>query len=200
MGFKETTAACLAAGLLSACASAPKPLTSALSTTERADVMRDLVLGQETKIYIFCEAEADRIDQCAEGSKGLSAAGLGGLFLPLAMNITALEIERNKGQTEAKMRSIINAIPVACATAKIDYDADRATLSSNGFYCNWAGIGNVITSFDFAVSDVNAQTGTFAGTYRIGFLGTGNGGGRGVFLARPADVETESDELTSSGP
>ena len=182
--------------ILAACAGAPKPLPTTTSLAERTTFMETAVVAEGDVTYAFCEAEPEALDRCASDSQGLKANGLGGLFVPLRMNVRSIDLAGSAKARTGDLDARINAIPVACSKADLTYEPEDAVLGSNGFYCNWMGIGNVLTSFDFSISEVDAAGGTFAGTYRIGFRGTGNGGGSGVFLARK--VETKADETADA--
>ncbi len=61
------------------------------------------------------------------------------------------------------------------------------------FYCNWAGIGNVLTNIDLSIDSINTADKTFTGFYKISFYGTGNATGSGSFKAAVVPQNTSTN-------
>ena len=156
-----------------------------------AEVLEELVTleGQELAIE-FCEASVET-GECLGPNKKPSASGIGGLFLPLKMELRELRLsayDAADDSFEARLDAPVNAIPPACGEVdgRIDRGEDGNALRVRipSFYCNWAGIGNVLTSMTFAIRDISADRSYFTGYYRIEFYGTGNATGSGFFRAQ----------------
>ncbi|MEM7284267.1 MAG: hypothetical protein AAF438_21905 [Pseudomonadota bacterium] len=138
---------------------------------------------------VFCEASPET-GECLEPSVGLTAKGLGAIFLPLTMEWNAIDVQARdteadkKPTVRGKVSASVNGIAPRCARVRgvlQVVDEQTLVLKLNRFYCNWVGIGNVLTSaqFSFQTFDVDSQTGN--GYYRLAFYGTGNARGSGYF-------------------
>ncbi|WP_299610166.1 hypothetical protein [uncultured Tateyamaria sp.] len=77
----------------------------------------------------------------------------------------------------------INGIPATCAKAPVALDDATRSLTASGFYCNWAGIGNVLATVQLTADWQGESPQTIGGRYLIRFNGTGNGSGAGTFRA-----------------
>ncbi|HIC82557.1 MAG TPA: hypothetical protein EYH07_10715 [Kiloniellaceae bacterium] len=142
--------------------------------------------------FTFCEASPET-GQCEDPDAGLSAVGVGGLFLPLVMDVSGMTIEDRERTAEgwditSSFDSTVNAIPPICAdgdgTIAVD-DTGSVIVTFDGFYCNWAVIGNVVTQVSLAIDRIDPNKRSFTGYYALQFNGTGNAGGTGYFKAKP---------------
>jgi len=131
-----------------------------------------------TKLLI-CDVEVSR-QKCVNPQEGLSAFGLGGLFLPLKVRIPVLHI----GNDRADPQVVINGIPAACTKGSIHSHSDAASINISHVFCNWLGIGNVISNLRLTFDWEDPQSRTFGGRYVVKFIGTGNGSGSGMYTAQ----------------
>ncbi|MEO1080302.1 MAG: hypothetical protein AAFY29_12165 [Pseudomonadota bacterium] len=155
-----------------------------------AEALENLITveGQELAIE-FCEA-ATATGDCLVTGERPSASGVGGLFLPLKMELRELRLTRYSAEDDsfaARLDAPVNAIPPACGEVdgRIERgkNGDALRVRIPNFYCNWAGIGNVLTTMTFAIRDISADRSYFTGYYKIEFYGTGNATGSGFFRA-----------------
>jgi len=138
----------------------------------------------------LCEAEQSS-RQCKNGSVGIRASGVGGLFLPLALHVTGMTVSKqdaaNDGWTiEASFQSKVDAISPLCRTAHgqiVFRDNGTVSLRVQNFYCNWVLVGNVIVNADLSIDHIDPQAKVFTGFYRVTFHGTGNAAGSGYYRA-----------------
>lgn len=159
------------------------------SATARAAVAA--VFSGSTPLYLsLCNASRST-KQCLPGDSGLTAQGVGGLFLPLKLHVRGIRVsavrETADGTTfRAAIDSKVDAIAPLCGSSQVQAvyrDAGSLVLNFGKFYCNWALVGNVIVNADFAVDSVSVKERTLTGFYRITFHGTGNAAGSGYFKA-----------------
>ena len=151
----------------------------------------------------FCEADP-ATKTCPNEDSNPSAKGIGGIFLPLVMELRAIEIDELMidDQTimfKAKLDSPVNKIPPACGRVEGVVDTpspESATLKISKFYCNWAAIGNVVTNITLSIDSIDLETNIFTGYYKITFYGTGNASGSGYYRAtvEPMD-ETDKPQI-----
>lgn len=156
----------------------------------------------------FCEADPAS-KTCPDEDSNPSASGIGGIFLPLVMELRAIEIDElmvndEKIMFEARLDSPVNQIPPACGTVEGVLDtpsAESATLKISNFFCNWAAIGNVVTNITLSIDSINLETNVFTGYYKITFYGTGNASGSGYYRATVGSLDetatTQIGELES---
>ncbi|MEL6240223.1 MAG: hypothetical protein AAFV87_03235 [Pseudomonadota bacterium] len=158
------------------------PDQAATVTQEQGEELTALLTGlarESNATLAFCETAQDT-RACDAESEGLKAAGVGGLLLPLNATLTGMTIVEG----EADFDLTINGIGAACAKAPLMFEEAQRTLSARGFYCNWAGIGNVLATVELTADWTNDPEADFGGRYLIRFNGTGNGSGSGVYRAR----------------
>ena len=131
---------------------------------------------------------ADQSSRKCKPNQGLSASGVGGPFLPLSMNVAALDIKSIKPAADgfafsSQVDATVDAIPPLCGTVggTIKTGTNTASVQLNNFYCNWAVIGNVSASMKLSIDNIDLSDKTFSGYYRITFYGTGNASGSGYF-------------------
>ena len=138
----------------------------------------------------FCEADpASR--QCNQGSKGITATGVGGLLLPLTLHVKALVVSREVPSDDglafdASFDSAVDGISPVCRTARgkiISRENNTASVQFEHFYCNWVLIGNVLVNADLSVDRISLKDKAFTGFYRISLHGTGNAAGSGYYKA-----------------
>jgi hypothetical protein len=138
----------------------------------------------------LCEAELGS-RECKKDSEGIRASGVGGLFLPLALHVTAMTIRKQDPADygwiiEASFQSSVDAISPLCRTAHgriLLGDNNTVSVRVSGFYCNWMLVGNVIVDADFSIDHIDPKDKLFTGFYRITFHGTGNAAGSGYYRA-----------------
>ena len=149
-------------------------------------------LFSEKQPYIIQLCEADPAGKnCIQDDGGISASGIGGIGLPLFMDMTGIEVNNLQTEDDAwtfdsKLDAAINKIPSWCGTVdgKITMKSEsEAGIAISNFFCNWAVIGNVITNVDLSIDSISSTDRTFTGYYKITFIGTGNSVGSGYYKA-----------------
>jgi hypothetical protein len=138
----------------------------------------------------FCDA--DPVSKgCKKGSDGIRANGVGGLFIPLVLNVSGMTVTKQSPSDlgwaiDAAVQSKADAIPPSCRTAHgqiLLRDNDTITVQLQNFYCNWVVVGNVLVNADFSIDHIDSQKKVFNGFYKITFHGTGNAAGSGYYRA-----------------
>jgi hypothetical protein len=149
-------------------------------------------LFDEVTPYHVSLCEADPISKaCKRGSDGVRANGVGGLFIPLLLNVSGMTISMQSPSgsgwaIDAAVQSKADGIPPLCRTAHghiLLRDNNTITVQLHNFYCNWLAVGNVIVNTDFSVDHIDSQNRVFNGFYKITFHGTGNAVGSGYYRA-----------------
>jgi hypothetical protein len=138
----------------------------------------------------LCEADPISKD-CKKGSDGVRANGVGGLFIPLVLNVSGMTVSKQSPSDsgwaiEAAVQSRADAIPPLCRTAHgqiLLRDNNTITVQLRNFYCNWLVVGNVVVNADFSIDHIDPQNKVFNGFYKITFHGTGNAAGSGYYRA-----------------
>lgn len=151
----------------------------------------DRLLSQKMSPKGFRFCGVDKKTNTCKGKSGIRGAGLGGTVLPLVLNVKSFDIlDRSKaGNTwtlATKFKASVNGIPPACAktTGTVSLSAKKpGQLNYKTFYCNWLGIGNVVTKVKLNIETVDLKTRSFSGKYTVRFNGTGNVFGAGLFKA-----------------
>ena len=59
---------------------------------------------------------------------------------------------------------------------------DEISIADEPYFCNWLGVGNMTTTFSFAVDSVDFDKGRIGGYWAHAVAGTGNGRGSGYAL------------------
>lgn len=160
------------------------------SATPRAAVQA-LFSGNAPLYLSLCNASRST-KQCLPGDGGITAQGVGGLFLPLRLHVRGIRVsavhQTEQGTTfDGTVDSKVDAIAPLCGSSRVHAiygDDGSLSLRFGRFYCNWALVGNVIVGADFAIDSVSVQDRTLTGFYRITFHGTGNASGSGYFKAQ----------------
>jgi hypothetical protein len=159
------------------------------STSPRAAVAA--IFSGRTPLYVsLCNARRSS-KECLPGNSGITAQGVGGLFLPLRLHVRGIRVsavqDTADGTTfDGAVDSKVDAIAPLCGSSHVQavYGNDGSlSLRLGKFYCNWALVGNVIVSADFSIDSLSVNDRTFTGFYRITFHGTGNAAGSGYFRA-----------------
>jgi hypothetical protein len=138
----------------------------------------------------LCEADPSS-KACKENSKGISATGVGGLFVPLALHVSGMRVSQERPSADGlaidvAFESRANGIAPMCATAQgaiISRDNNTASIQIGSFYCNWMAVGNVLANADLSIDAINLKEKTFTGYYKLRFHGTGNVSGSGYYKA-----------------
>ena len=157
--------------------------------------------------YKVSLCEADPVSKvCKKGSYGVKANGVGGLFIPLVLNVSGMTISKQSPSDsgwaiDATVQSKADAIPPLCRTVHGQIfvrDNNTITVQLRNFYCNWVVLGNVIVNADFSIDRIDSQNKVFNGFYKITFHGTGNAAGSGYYRAAivpdtPRDATKETN-------
>ena len=86
--------------------------------------------------YVFCEAIPET-GQCDDTGDGLSAVGVGGLFIPLVMDVSGMTIGSAASTADgwaitSAFQSTVNAIPPVCADADGTITVEDTTGAVDG--------------------------------------------------------------------
>jgi len=159
------------------------------------------------KSYVLCAA--DEVTRACKGKRVPTAKGLGGLFIPLCLNVRSMTIaresDRGDDQTEGTLRNVkviasfdtrVNGIAPKCKNANGQVELKPGIMEFQSFYCRWLAVGNVATRVKLTIDQVNPDDGTFSGQYRLRLNRTANMFGRGYFLPRRNSVSCHSSGLT----
>jgi hypothetical protein len=138
----------------------------------------------------LCEADA-LSKECQKGSHGITAKGVGGLFLPLTLHVKAMNIQKQSPSPEglafdASLDAKVDAVSPLCGTVGgkiVVRDNNTVTVQLRHFYCNWVVVGNVIVNADFSMDSINLKDKVVTGFYKVTFHGTGNAAGSGYYKA-----------------
>lgn len=159
------------------------------STTPRGAVAA--IFSGNTPMYLsLCNASRST-KQCLPNDAGITAQGVGGLFLPLRLHVRGIRVssvhQTPQGTTfDGTVDSKVDAIAPLCGSSRVQAvhgEDGSLSLRFGRFYCNWALVGNVIVGVDFSIDSVSVRDRTLTGFYRITFHGTGNASGSGYFRA-----------------
>ena len=149
-------------------------------------------LFQLTPPYSLTLCEADLSSkQCKQASQGITATGVGGLFLPLTLHVKGITVRRQSPSPDglafdAVLDAKADAIAPMCGTVGgkiVVRDNNTVSLQFRNFYCNWALVGNVIVNADLSLDNINLQDKVVTGFYKVTFYGTGNASGSGYYRA-----------------
>lgn len=151
----------------------------------------EAIFSGNTLLYLsLCNASRST-RECLPGDSGITARGVGGLFLPLKLRVRGVRVsavQQTAGATsfDGAVDSKVDAIAPLCGSSRVEAvygDDGSLALHFGKFYCNWALVGNVIVSADFSIDSISVADRTLTGFYRITFHGTGNAAGSGYFRA-----------------
>lgn len=189
------TAASLAVLSLTACGTTghyvAHPALTVAPPSATASAAVAAIFSGSTPLYLsLCNASRST-RECLPGDSGLTARGVGGLFLPLKLHVRGMRVSAVQQTAEgtrfrAAIDSKVDAIAPLCGSSQVQAvynEGGSLSLRFAKFYCNWALVGNVIVSADFAIDSVSVRERTLTGFYRITFHGTGNAAGSGYFRA-----------------
>jgi hypothetical protein len=147
---------------------------------------------QHTGPYTIVLCNADpATDTCIESSAGLSAIGVGGIFLPLIMDLSGIEVNNAELVEETirlktRLVSTVNKIAPKCGdvVGKINIRTGNiVNIELDNFYCNWMAVGNVVTNIKLSIDGISLKEQSFTGFYSISLHGTGNANGSGYYKA-----------------
>jgi hypothetical protein len=157
----------------------------------------------------LCEADPTS-KQCRKGSPGITAKGVGGLFLPLTLHVKGMSIQKQTPSPDglafdASLDAKVYAIPSLCGTVGgkvVVRDNNTASVQLRHFYCNWAVVGNVIVNADLSIDSINLNDKVVTGFYKVTFYGTGNAAGSGYYRAviTPKQSQTIAQAPTTPSP
>jgi hypothetical protein len=127
---------------------------------------------------------------------------LGGLAIPGILRIDSLTFSEHQLTPEGLRMKVATKssylrIPPVCQTsnALLSVKDDLVVLQMENFYCNWAGIGNVIVAVEMQISEVGPNR--LSGRWTARGNGTANGFGSGYFTLQPEPTaETTAPEVT----
>lgn len=147
------------------------------------------IFSGKAPLYLsLCNARRSS-KECLPGDSGITAQGVGGLFLPLRLHVRGIRVSAVRATPDGTsfdgaVDSKVDAIAPLCGSSHVQAvyaDDGSLSLRLGKFYCNWALVGNVIVSADFSIDSISLADKTFTGFYRITFHGTGNAAGSGYF-------------------
>lgn len=147
---------------------------------------------QHTGPYTIVLCDADpATGTCLESSTGLSAIGVGGIFLPLIMDLSGIKVNNAELVEETirlktRLVSTVNKIAPNCGdvAGKINIRTGNIVdIELTNFYCNWIAIGNVVTNIKLSIDGISLKEQSFTGFYSVSLRGTGNANGSGYYKA-----------------
>ena len=149
------------------------------------------LFGVDTPYFVkFCNADPAS-KECKKEDKGITATGVGGLFLPLTLHVKGMVVSRESQSTEglaidSALDAKVDAISPMCGTVRgtiVSRDNNTASVQLKNFYCNWVVVGNVLVNADLSIDTINLKAKVFTGYYKVTFHGTGNAAGSGYYKA-----------------
>jgi hypothetical protein len=166
----------------------PLSVAGANKTVQQA--AEELIDGNAPYTLALCDADPAS-KECKQGSTGIRANGVGGLFIPLVLNVSGVTVTKHGRSTEgwtidASVKSKADAISPLCKTAHgqiLLRDNATVTVQLRHFYCNWVVVGNVVVNADLSIDYIDPQQQSINGFYKISFHGTGNASGSGYYRA-----------------
>jgi hypothetical protein len=202
----------LGVSALASCSGTGRYIDSPVLRVQDAQAMPDVAVSRlflsqpGPYAIVFCDAD-QATGECIAGKGGLSATGVGGLFLPLIMDLSGIEVSEaalgNEG-IDLKTRLVATVSEIAPTCGNVDGKVimratNVANLELSDFYCNWMAIGNVITNIKLSIDSIHLSEQSFTGFYSISLYGTGNANGSGYYKAVISPtmqaVNTESRDL-----
>jgi hypothetical protein len=152
----------------------------------------------------LCEADATS-KQCQKDNPGITAKGVGGLFLPLTLHVKGMSIQKQSPSPDgldfnASLDAKVDAVSPLCGTVGgkvIVRDNNTASVQLRHFYCNWVVVGNVIVNADFSMDSINLKDKVVTGFYKVTFHGTGNAAGSGYYRAV---ITPKPSQITAQAP
>lgn len=168
--------------VLSACAHFPDIESIEGESAARVTVsswLLPLLSHTKSTQLLMCNVETPR-QACNLERKGLNAAGVGGIFLPLKISLPVVTIKASR----ANLQVSINGIDAACTSGSVNTNISHGSVEISNVYCNWLVIGNVISNLKLSFDWDDPERRTFGGRYFISFIGTGNGSGSGLYSAK----------------
>lgn len=104
---------------------------------------------------------------------------LGGLILPLRGKITGYKVEK----TGDEVSFVADSGKAICGKSKLVFVIEDGTVilkNKNSYYCNWLGVGNVMSYTELKINKVDLDRLHFYGNYKITAIGTAVGAGEGI--------------------
>jgi hypothetical protein len=138
----------------------------------------------------LCEADPSS-KECKKDDKGITATGVGGLFLPLTLHVKGIVVSKESQSADglafdSSLDAKVDAISPLCGTVRgtiVSRDNNTASMQLRNFYCNWVVIGNVLVNADLSIDRISLKAKVFTGYYKVTFHGTGNAAGSGYYRA-----------------
>lgn len=164
------------------------------------------IFSGSTPLYLSLCNASRTTRECLPGDSGITAQGVGGLFLPLRLHVRGIRVsavhQAADGTTfVGAFDSKADAIAPLCVSSRVQAvygDDGSLSLRFGRFYCNWALVGNVIVAADLSIDSVSVKDRTLTGFYRITFHGTGNAAGSGYFRASIAPAPSTAARSASN--
>jgi len=185
----------LSAGLLAGCGTTSRFVDQPRLTVDEPRKDLHETLGELFNVALpysvkLCEADPAS-KECKADDKGISARGVGGLFLPLTLHVTGMDVKRQNETPDglafdASLDAKVDAISPMCGTVGgriVSRDNNTASVQLRNFYCNWALVGNVIVNADLSIDSIKVREKVVTGFYKLTFHGTGNASGSGYYKA-----------------
>ena len=139
---------------------------------------------------------SEKAEGAAEAKrKGLRFFMLGGLTIPGILRLDSLTFSNHELTPDGLRMKVLTKssyvfIPPVCQSSEalLSVKDDRVVLKMENFYCNWAGVGNVIVAIEMQVSEVGPNR--LSGRWCARGNGTANGFGSGYFTMQPEQQAT----------
>lgn len=104
---------------------------------------------------------------------------LGGLIVPMRGKITGYRAERIDGD----LNFVADSGKASCSKSKLVFAIDEGSVilkNESSYYCNWLGVGNVMSYTELKISKIDVGRLHFYGKYKVSAVGTAVGGGEGT--------------------
>jgi len=163
--------ACAFSGLLTIGCSANLP------DTPSTRAATPIVEAASDRAFALCET-LPNATTCLPSSKGITAGGVGGLFLPLNAVVETIAFDNESAQLQLK----VNNIAATCSRGRVEFLESENSARVRDIVCNWLVVGNVVATVTFSLDWIDGNT-AFGGRFAMTFSGTGNGAGSGHFKA-----------------
>ena len=118
-----------------------------------------------------------QLDSCA--SSEINYLILGGWLLPMRAKISGYKIETKNGEIDF----VADSGMATCTKTKLFFGIENNSIilkNPSTFFCNWLGVGNVVSSTSLKLKKIDIDKMHFYGDYTVSAVGTAVGRGEGL--------------------
>jgi len=171
--------------LLTSMSSAALEVCSQQSCKKAESQSLPVITDNLNRIFGFLES-GDYIQLCKVNpemtkcvSSDIGYLILGGLIVPMRGKITGYRAERIGDD----LNFVADSGKASCSKSKLVFTIDEGSVilrNENSYYCNWLGVGNVMSYTELKISKIDVDRLHFYGKYKVSAIGTAVGGGEGT--------------------